>query len=120
MRTIRSSILAALAAIALSPGAYGQAPAPAGDQALTLEQAVSLASVGQPALAAFEREAQASEQAAVAARSLPDPQLMVGIQNFPITGENAFSPTDDFMTMYMIGVMRDILIGLSMPGAQSI
>lgn len=107
MRIIRTSTLAALAAIALASGAHGQSPAPPSDQALTLEQTVSLASSGQPALAAFEREAQASEQAAIAARSLPDPQLMVGIQNFPITGENAFSPTDDFMTMYMIGIMRE-------------
>lgn len=107
MRSIRTSILAGLAAMALAAGAYAQTPAAPAGQALTLERAVSLASVSQPGLAAFEREAFASEQAAVAARSLPDPQLMVGIQNFPITGENAFSPTDDFMTMYMIGVMRE-------------
>ncbi|MDP1907109.1 MAG: TolC family protein, partial [Hyphomicrobium sp.] len=74
---------------------------------LDLEEAVSLARGDQPSIAAFEREAVASEQAAVAARSLPDPEVSVGIQNFPITGENAFSPTDDFMTMYTIGVMRE-------------
>lgn len=74
---------------------------------LTLQDAIARASADQPGIAAYEREAQASEQAAIAARSLPDLQLMVGIQNFPITGENAFSPTDDFMTMYMIGVMRE-------------
>ncbi|MBA3526682.1 MAG: TolC family protein, partial [Sphingomonas sp.] len=49
----------------------------------------------------------ASEEEAVAARSLPDLQVSVGIQNFPITGDTAFSPTDDFMTMYNIGVMRE-------------
>lgn len=96
----------ALAALALAASAYAQDRAPP-ERALTLQEAVSLASGDQPALAAYEREAQASEQAAIAARSLPDPQLMVGIQNFPITGENAFSPTDDFMTMYMIGIMRE-------------
>lgn len=74
---------------------------------LTLQEAVARARGDQPAIAAFEREAIASEQAAVAARSLPDPQVSVGIQNFPITGKNAFSPTDDFMTMYTIGVMRE-------------
>jgi cobalt-zinc-cadmium efflux system outer membrane protein len=74
---------------------------------LTLEEAIARASGDQPALLAYEREAQASEQAAIAARSLPDLQLMAGIQNFPITGENAVSPTDDFMTMYMIGIMRE-------------
>lgn len=107
MRTIRTSVFAGLSAIALATGAFGQIPAAPADQTLTLERAVSLASVSQPGLAAFEREAQASEQGAIAARRLPDPQLMVGIQNFPITGENALSPTDDFMTMYMIGIMRE-------------
>ena len=68
---------------------------------------MALARGDQPAVAAFEREAFASEQAAVAARSLPDPQVSVGIQNFPIRGMNAFSPTDDEMTMYTIGVMRE-------------
>lgn len=61
----------------------------------------------QPGIAAFEREAAASEEAAVAAEALPDLQLTAGIQNFPIRGDNAFNPIDDFMTMYTIGVMRE-------------
>ena len=103
---LRHSLLGfALAVVATA--AHTQAPAPAAEPTLTLERAVSLASGDQPMIAAFEREAQASQAEAVAARSLPDPQLMVGIQNFPITGDTAFSPTDDFMTMYMIGIMRE-------------
>ena len=74
---------------------------------LGLDEAMALARGDQPGVAAFEREAFASEQAAVAARSLPDPQVSVGIQNFPIRGMNAFSPTEDEMTMYTIGVMRE-------------
>ena len=74
---------------------------------LDIEEAVALARSDQPSVAAFEREAVASEQAAVAARSLPDPQVSAGIQNFPIEGRDAFSPTADFMTMYTIGVMRE-------------
>jgi len=79
----------------------------AGGPVLGLEEAIARARIDQPALAAYELEAQASEQAAIAARSLPDLRLMVGVQNFPITGDDAFSPTDDFMTMYMIGIMRE-------------
>ena len=101
-----ASPAAALAADQAGSSAEAADPARAGP-VLGLQEAIGLASGDQPALTAFEREAVASEQAAVAARSLPDPQLMVGIQNFPITGENAFSPTDDFMTMYMIGIMRE-------------
>jgi cobalt-zinc-cadmium efflux system outer membrane protein len=74
---------------------------------LVLEEAMALARGDQPAIAAFERDAQASEQAAVAARSLPDPQVSVGVQNFPITGMGAFNPVRDEMTMYTIGVMRE-------------
>lgn len=103
---ILSSPAAAVATDETTSAAQPDAPAPAGPP-LNLEEAIALARGDQPMVAAFAREAQASEEAAVAARSLPDPQLMVGIQNFPITGETAFSPTDDFMTMYMIGVMRE-------------
>lgn len=82
--------------------------AAAGDgPVLTLQEAVARARGDQPAIAAFEREAIASEEEAVAARSLPDLRVSVGIQNFPITGEDAFSPTDSPMTMYTIGVMRE-------------
>ena len=74
---------------------------------LTLQDSIALASGEQPSVAAFEAEAEASEQAAVAARSLPDPQLSAGIQNFDFTGPDAFSPTKDFMTMYTVGLMRE-------------
>lgn len=74
---------------------------------LTLQDALALASTDQPRVAANEREAQASEQAAVAARSLPDPQLSMGIQDLPILGKHAFSLTKDDFTMYTIGLMRE-------------
>ncbi|MBA3525607.1 MAG: hypothetical protein H0T82_01630, partial [Sphingomonas sp.] len=75
-----------------------QASAARNRAVLTLEEARAMARGDQPAIAAFAREAIASEEEAVAARSLPDLQVSVGIQNFPITGDTAFSPTDDFMT----------------------
>lgn len=94
-----------LAAVMLAAAAHAADPDPG--RTLSLQDAVTIASGDQPAVGAFEREAFASEQAAVAARSLPDPQVSVGVQNFPIRGMNAFSPTDDEMTMYTIGVMRE-------------
>ncbi len=74
---------------------------------LALDEAVSLARAAQPGILAYEREAAASEEAAVAARSLPDLEVTAGIENFPIRGDNAFSPTADEMTMYTIGLMRE-------------
>ncbi|HSH80115.1 MAG TPA: hypothetical protein VLA19_16440, partial [Herpetosiphonaceae bacterium] len=74
---------------------------------LSLKEAAALASGDQPTLVAFEQEAVASEQAAVAAGTLPDPQVTAGITDFPVTGDKAFSPTADNFTMYTIGVMRE-------------
>ena len=119
--SLRSPLFAAaaiaLSALAPSPSAAGTAGQPASSTldaasmragpVLDFKEALALARGDQPAVAAFAREAIASEQAAFAARSLPDPQVSVGIQNFPIRGDNAFSPTRDEMTMYTIGVMRE-------------
>jgi outer membrane protein, heavy metal efflux system len=101
------TIIAAAAALALAfPALAQQQPAPA-ESTLDLQGALALARSDQPRIEAYEREAQASEQAAVAARSLPDPQVSAGVQNYPVTGLNAPSPTKDQMTMYTIGVMRE-------------
>lgn len=83
------------------------APSPVAGPTLSLKEAAALASGDQPTLAAFEREAIASEQAAVAAGTLPDPTITAGITDFPVTGNKAFSPTADNFTMYTIGVMRE-------------
>lgn len=113
-------LCAAAAALILSSPALGQpvsaqpghsAPAETSPsthgRTLSLNEAIALANDDQPTIAAFEREAAASEEAAIAARSLPDPELMVGVRDFPVTGENAFSPTADNFTMYMIGLTRE-------------
>lgn len=84
----------------------GREPVRAGST-LGLEEAVRIARGDQPTISAFGREAEASEQAAVAARALPDPQLTVGVRDFPVTGNRAFSPTADNFTMYTIGLMRE-------------
>lgn len=76
-------------------------------EVLNLVEAVVLSRSVQPRLSAFSREAEALEEAAVAAGTLPDPQLMVGVRDFPVTGGKAFSPTADNFTMYMVGVMRE-------------
>ena len=99
-------LIVALATAALTTGASAQ-DRPASAPVLTMQDALALASGDQPMVGAYARDAQASEQAAVAARSLPDPQLSVGVQDYPVTGSRAFSPTRDDFTMYMIGIMRE-------------
>lgn len=98
-------LAATSAQVAASP--LQSAPPVGQGAALTLEEAIARARGDQPGVTAFEREAVASEEAAIAARSLPDPQVSVGLQNFPLRGDNAFSPIEDEMTMYTIGVMRE-------------
>lgn len=106
MNRLMSAAFAGALAFGLVTAAPAQQPS-ASEPVLNLEEAVARARGDQPSIAAFEREAVASEEAAVAARSLPDPQVTVGIRNFPITGDDAFSPTASPMTMYTIGVMRE-------------
>src|SRR3546814_6832775 len=94
----RGSVTTALAlAVAQPQPALAQA-------ALSLDEALALSIEQQPALSAFTRTARAAEEAAVAARQLPDPQLTIGIQNLPVTGSEAFDLNADFMTMKTIGI----------------
>ena len=128
--TRRFSTLAGAAALALATTAVAKGPAahPPHDRpaavaddataaaaqnlpnalpVLTLQDALALASGDQPSVAAYRSEANASEQAAIAARSLPDPRFSLGVRDFPVEGSYAFSPTKDDFTMYMLGVMRE-------------
>ena len=126
--TSRPSLLVASAALVLAPAVGAKPPPtrsthpstaaddgtasaasdrPAGEPVLSLPDVLALASGDQPSVAAYQSDAIASEQAAVAARSLPDPQLSLGVQDFPVSGRFAFSPTRDNFTMYNIGIMRE-------------
>lgn len=95
-----------VAACALATAAVAEDKA-VNEPALTVQEAEALALRDQPSVSAYESDAVASEQGAIAARSLPDPEIIGGIQNFPIIGRNALSPTEDEMTMFTIGVMRE-------------
>lgn len=109
-RRCRPRVALCLAASVLSVGlpAGAAEPVPAVQApVLTLNDAIAMARGEQPSVVGFEREAAASEQAAVAARALPDPQITAGIRDFPVTGDRALNPTADNFTMYTIGVMRE-------------
>ncbi|MDQ3286726.1 MAG: TolC family protein [Pseudomonadota bacterium] len=49
----------------------------------------------------------AAREEAARAAGLPDPQLMVGIENMPVSGSGAFRPDGDDMTMKKIGLMQE-------------
>jgi outer membrane protein TolC len=73
---------------------------------LSLDEAVSLAGQQAPSLSARQSALDAATDAVGPAGQLPDPELVAGIDNLPVTTGDAFSLTDDFMTMRKIGVMQ--------------
>jgi len=74
---------------------------------LTLDEAVRLAADGAPRLEAQAAAVAAAEAEAARAGALPDPMLMLGIENLPVTGGDAFDPTVEDMTMKRIGVRQE-------------
>ena len=96
---MRHSILV-LVALAYALAAHGAG------QPLTLDAAVELALQRAPQIAAGQAAAESAQSLAVSAGRLPDPQAIVGIDNLPLSGPEAYSTTSDFMTMRKIGLMQ--------------
>jgi outer membrane protein TolC len=74
---------------------------------LSLVEAVRQADAESPAISARRAAAESAADAVAPAGALPDPQLVAGIENLPVTTGDAFSLTNDFMTMRKIGVTQD-------------
>jgi outer membrane protein TolC len=73
---------------------------------LTLEASVRLAEQQAPSLEARQAAVQSASDAIGPAGQLPDPELVAGIDNLPVSTDDAFSLTRDFMTMRKVGVMQ--------------
>jgi cobalt-zinc-cadmium efflux system outer membrane protein len=76
------------------------------EQPLTLEAAVDLALNRAPQIAARQAATESAQSLSVSAGRLPDPQVIIGIENLPVEGPDAYSTTADFMTMRQIGYMQ--------------
>ena len=74
---------------------------------LSLEAAVERALETAPQVDARTASVEAMQALAVSAGRLPDPELVVGIDNLPVDGPDAYSTTRDFMTMRKVGVMQE-------------
>ncbi len=75
---------------------------------LSLAAAVQLAAAQAPQVQAQILRAQAAHDDAIRAGRLPDPKLVVGIDNLTATGPQAFDAAADDMTMRTLGVMQEI------------
>ena len=82
---------------------YGQAYA----EPLTLDTALKLAEQYAPTLRANSAQIEGAENMVSASGILPNPKLFVGLDNYPISGDAAWSITHEGMTMQKIGVMQD-------------
>lgn len=101
LRTWQQQVLTAIAiAIAFA--------APAVAAPVSFAEALRLAERNAPTLAAQDARFDAARQAAIPAGELPDPKLVVGLDNLPITGPDRFSLTRESMTMQRVGVMQEV------------
>lgn len=85
----------------------GVSPAQAESAPLSLESAVDLALRTAPQLDARRESVDAAEALAISAGRLPDPQLILGVDNLPVSGPDALSTTRDDMTMRKVGLMQE-------------
>ena len=92
--------------LALLPGLLFTTLAQAQPGALTLDEAVQLAAERTPQMQAQTAAIDMAQAESIAAGRLPDPELVLGVDNVPATGEDAWSVDRDFMTMRKVGVMQ--------------
>jgi outer membrane protein TolC len=80
-------------------------------QELSFDEAVARALDAAPQLVSGAEGVASMRELAMSAGRLPDPELVVGIDNLPVEGPEAWSTTDDFMTMRRVGLMQAIPSG---------
>ena len=76
--------------------------------ALSFDETTRLAREQAPALQAQRSSLDGAQALLPGAATLPDPRLIVGLDNLPVTGAERFSTTADFMTMQRIGLMQEV------------
>ncbi|PWW07046.1 TolC family protein [Mangrovibacter plantisponsor] len=80
-------------------------------QATTLEASLQAAQAWSAGLSANAHQVNALENMAVSAGQLPDPKLLVGIDNVPVQGNNSHRLTREGMTMEKIGISQTWVSG---------
>lgn len=84
------------------------APVHAAPATLSLDETVRMALEQAPALDARRAQAAAAREDHARAGALPDPMLVVGIDNLAVTGAYAFDPAAEAMTMKRVGLRQDV------------
>jgi len=73
---------------------------------LSFDEALATALREAPALQADAARVDVARQGVIPAGELPDPTLVLGLDNVPIEGADAYRLNNDFMTMQRIGLMQ--------------
>ncbi|WP_339462144.1 TolC family protein [Pseudomonas sp. EA_105y_Pfl2_R69] len=76
--------------------------------ALTLDEALRQAEREAPSLAAQAAQVDSLRNSAIPAGALPDPKLLLGLQNVPVEGDNRGRFDREPMTMQMVGLMQEV------------
>jgi outer membrane protein, heavy metal efflux system len=100
-RTMRFMAFAWLAA-SVAHGADGH---------LTLDAAIDRALRDAPQIVSAQASLEGAQASLTTAGRLPDPELILGVDNLPINGVDQFSLSRDFMTMRKVGVMQTVPAG---------
>jgi cobalt-zinc-cadmium efflux system outer membrane protein len=87
--------------------AVGLTPAAWADP-VSFSEALARAGSDAPAIAARQAAADSARLLVKPAGQLPDPQLALSIDNYPISGPDRFRLNRDEMTMLNVGVMQDM------------
>ena len=77
-------------------------------ESLSFDASLELAVKASPDIAAQTASIGAAQSGTVSAGTLPDPKLVVGIENLPVTGQEQWSLTRDFMTMRKVGLLQEV------------
>lgn len=77
-------------------------------QPLTFERAQALAERSAPENLARQAQLASEQQAVEPADALPDPKLILGVDNLPVEGTDRYTLNRDFMTMRRIGLMQEV------------
>jgi len=78
---------------------------------LTLDAAIERALADAPQIEAAQASLESAQSMEIGASRLPDPEVVLGVDNLPVTGADSFSLTRDFMTMSKVGLMQSVPAG---------
>lgn len=98
-RSLFTAVVIGLAAVTSAARAQSQA--------LSLAEAQRLAGKDAPLVDAQAASLRAVRESSIGATELPNPKLIVGVDNLPVDRSDRFNLTRDFMTMRKIGFSQD-------------